>query len=451
MITDMTEGSPSKTLWKFSLPMLLSTVFQQLYNIADSIIAGRYINENALAATGASYPITMLFMAVALGCNIGCCVVISQLFGAKKYGRMKTAVSTSFITFTILSLTLTLIGLIFCNPMLKLLNTPTEIFESSGTYLKIYILGLVFLFLYNISTGIFTALGDSKTPLYFLIVSSLGNIILDIVFVVIFKGGIAGIAWATFLAQGISSILAFTTLNYRLKQIKTTKPSPLFSSEMLHNIALIALPSVLQQSFISIGNLFIQGLINSFGASIIAGYSAAIKLNTFAITSFTTLGNGLSSFTAQNIGAQKLDRVKKGFKAGITMAFCVVIPFFIAYFFFNDAMIGLFIENPTAEALLTGKQFLMIVTPFYIVISIKLVADGVLRGAGAMKSFMIATFSDLILRVVISYILAYWLGAIGIWLSWPIGWSIGTILSYIFYHQGMKHHFSFVKLHEALE
>ena len=451
MITDMTEGSPHQTLWKFSLPMLLSTVFQQLYNIADSIIAGRYINENALAATGASYPITMLFMAVALGCNIGCCVVISQLFGAKKHSKMKTAISTSFITFTILSLILTIIGLVFCNPMLHLLNTPTEIFETSGIYLRIYVLGLVFLFLYNISTGIFTALGDSKTPLYFLVASSLGNILLDIIFVVIFKGGIAGIAWATFLAQGISSILAFTTLIYRLRKVKTNGLSPLFSTQMLHSITLIALPSVLQQSFISVGNLLIQGLINSFGASIIAGYSAAIKLNTFAITSFTTLGNGLSSFTAQNIGAKKLERVQKGFKAGMLLALCVVIPFFVTYFFLNTTMISLFIENPTAQALLTGKQFLMIVTPFYIVISVKLIADGVLRGSGAMKPFMISTFSDLILRVIISYILARCLGPIGVWLSWPIGWLIGAILSYYFYRQGIAHDFSAVKLHEALE
>ncbi len=451
MITDMTEGSPSKTLWTFSFPMLCSTIFQQLYNIADSVIAGRYINENALAATGASYPITMLFMAVALGCNIGCCVVISQLFGAKKYDKMKSAVSTSFITFTLLSLLLTLIGLIFCTPMLRLLNTPTNILESSGTYLRIYILGLIFLFIYNISTGIFTALGDSKTPLYFLVASSLGNILLDIVFVVFLNGGIAGIAWATFLAQGISSILAFITLRRRLKKIDCKKSTPLFSTEMLKSITLIALPSVLQQSFISVGNLFIQGLVNSYGASVIAGYSAAIKLNTFALTSFTTLGNGLSSFTAQNIGAGKLERVKKGFNAGLIMAFCVVIPFFILYFFCNKMMICLFIKSPTTEALLTGKQFLTIVAPFYIIISIKLIADGVLRGAGAMKAFMIATFSDLILRVIISYILSYFLGSIGIWLSWPIGWSIGAILSYIFYVQGIKQSFSFVKLHEALE
>lgn len=451
MITDMTEGSPSKTLWTFSFPMLCSTIFQQLYNIADSVIAGRYINENALAATGASYPITMLFMAVALGCNIGCCVVISQLFGAKKYDKMKSAVSTSFITFTLLSLLLTLIGLIFCTPMLRLLNTPTNILESSGTYLRIYILGLIFLFIYNISTGIFTALGDSKTPLYFLVASSLGNILLDIVFVVFLNGGIAGIAWATFLAQGISSILAFITLRRRLKKRDCKKSTPLFSTEMLKSITLIALPSVLQQSFISVGNLFIQGLVNSYGASVIAGYSAAIKLNTFALTSFTTLGNGLSSFTAQNIGAGKLERVKKGFNAGLIMAFCVVIPFFILYFFCNKMMICLFIKSPTTEALLTGKQFLTIVAPFYIIISIKLIADGVLRGAGAMKAFMIATFSDLILRVIISYILSYFLGSIGIWLSWPIGWSIGAILSYIFYVQGIKQSFSFVKLREALE
>lgn len=437
MIKDMTTGSPSKTLWRFSFPMLLSVIFQQVYNIADSMIAGHYVGEDALAAIGASYPITMIFMAVALGSNIGSSVVISQLFGAKKMEDMKTAITTTFIVSLMVSLCLTIMGLIFCSPIMRLIQTPDNIFNDAKLYLQIYIGGMIFLFLYNICTGVFNALGDSRTPLYFLIGSSIGNIILDLVFVICFNFGVAGVAWATFIAQGISCLLSVMTLWIRLKQIKVSSQHRLFSWYMVGRISRIAIPSILQQSFISVGNLLIQGLINSYGSAIIAGYSSAIKLNTFAITSFTTLGNGVSSFTAQNIGAQKKARIRKGFQSGYMMAVIVVIPFFIAYCFFSQTMLGLFMKQDSVEAVAVGKSFLQIVSPFYMIISAKLIADGVLRGAGAMQYFMISTFTDLILRVILSFALATIWGIIGIWISWPIGWTISMILSCLFYKIGV--------------
>lgn len=436
MVTDMTEGLIFKTLWKFTIPMLLSVMFQQLYNIADSVIAGKFVGVNALAAVGASYPITMLFMAVATGLNIGCSVVISLYFGAKEYSRMKCAVSTSLFGTAGISLFLSVFGLIFCRPLLKLLHTPTDIFADSALYLNIYVLGLLFLFLYNICTGIFTALGDSRTPLYFLIASSVGNIILDLVFVICFELGVAGVAWATFLAQGVSSILAFVTLKKHLIQVQG-KSEKRFSVPMLWKIMEVAVPSILQQSFISVGNLFVQGLVNSFGSTVVAGYSAGMKVNTFAITSFTTLGNGVSSFTAQNIGAGKLKRVSDGWKCGIGLVFCVAIPVFLLFFFVGTPIIQLFVNEGGGDALEVGVRFLRIVSPFYVVISLKLVSDGVLRGSGAMKAFMIATFSDLILRVVLAFVLSHHLGEVGIWMSWPIGWVIGTILSLFFYGFGV--------------
>ena len=201
MIHDLTEGKPAKQLWLFSMPMLLSVVFQQMYNIVDSVVAGQCVGEDALAAVGSSYPITMIFMAIATGMNIGCSVIISQYFGAKKLREMKTAISTSLIAVLGISVILTIGGLAFCHPLLGLLNTPENIFADSRLYLQVYLYGLVFLFLYNICNGIFTALGDSKTPLYFLIASSLGNIALDLLFVIEFKMGVGGVAWATFLCR----------------------------------------------------------------------------------------------------------------------------------------------------------------------------------------------------------------------------------------------------------
>lgn len=436
MMKNLTEGNVEAVLLKFSLPLFISVIFQQMYNIADSVIAGKFAGEDALAAVGASYPITMIFMAIAIGSNIGCSVVISRLFGAKKLEEMKTAISTTIIASFVLSIILTVVGLMFSKKMMIAINTPSNIFDDGALYFRIYIGGFLFLFLYNICTGIYQSLGDSKTPLYFLIGSSLGNIIIAYLFVAKFHWGVAGVAWATFIAQGIACSLSFITLLKRLRKIKISGKVKRFSKEMLVKIGVIAIPSILQQSFISVGNIFIQGIINGYGSSVIAGYSAAIKLNTFAITSFTTLANGLSSFTSQNIGALKYDRIKKGFRAGALLSTVVAVPFFIIFFFFGDLMIKLFLKEQSETALQTGIQFLKIVTPFYFIVSIKLTADGVLRGAGAMNAFMIATFTDLILRVVLAYVLSMEHGTTGIWISWPIGWTVAMILSFTFYTKG---------------
>lgn len=222
MVRNLAEGNVRKTLWQFTLPMFVSVIFQQMYNLADSAIAGKYAGESALAAVGASYPITMIFMAIAVGSNIGCAVVISQYFGGGQYRKMKTAVSTTMIASTVVSLLLTVLGLILSRPLLRAMHTPEDIFYQGDLYLRIYILGLLFLFLYNVSTGVFTSLGDSRTPLYFLIGSSVGNIVLDYIFVAVFGFGVAGVAWATFIAQGLACILAVLFLAQRIVKIQTT-------------------------------------------------------------------------------------------------------------------------------------------------------------------------------------------------------------------------------------
>ena len=441
MNKDLTFGEPRKILWQFALPMFISVIFQQLYNIADSIIVGNFAmhGEEALAAVGASYPITMIFMAIALGCNTGCAVVISQLFGAKKYREMKTAVSTTLLASLVISIVLTIFGLLFSHGMLKMISTPENIFADADAYLKIYIGGFVFLFFYNVVTGIFTSLGDSKTPLYFLIGSSVSNIILDYVFVAMFHWDVAGVAWATFVCQGIACVLALFTLQKRLKSIEVGEKAESFSWPMLKKVMAFAIPSILQQSFVSVGNIFVQNLINRFGSSVIAGYSAAIKINTFAVTCFSTTGNAVSSFTAQNVGAGYYDRVKQGLKSGLLMGLIIGIPFFVSGFFGGGILIKLFMKEQSTVALETGVQFLKIVAPFYFVIPMKLITDGLLRGSGAMRYFMISTFSDLILRVALGYILAVPFGTTGIWMSWPIGWTIGTVLSLWFYKKGVWH------------
>lgn len=436
MNKDLTVGKPETVLWKFCMPLFGSIIFQQLYNIADSFVAGKFIGENALAAVGNSYGITMIFIAFAFGCNIGCSVIVSQLFGAKNYKEMKTAVYTAMIASGILCIFLMLLGLLSCNGLLKVTNTPDNIFANSKLYLDIYIWGFPFLLFYNVATGIFSALGDSKTPFIFLALSSTANVFMDILFVAGFHMGVAGVAWATFLCQGVSGILAIVVVFKRLSKIHIEGKVPVFSSTLLKKIAVIAIPSILQQSFISVGNIVIQGVINGFGTGVMAGYSAAVKLNNLVITSLTTLGNGVSNYTAQNLGAGILDRVKAGFKAGVKMVWMICIPIVVLYLCASDLLIQIFMDEPSETALLSGVYFLKIVPPFYFIISVKLVADGILRGAGLMKEFMVATFTDLVLRVVLAILLSRQFGYMGIWCSWPIGWGIATMLSVWFYKKG---------------
>lgn len=437
MNKDLTVGKPSTVLWRFCLPLFGSIIFQQLYNIADSLVAGKFIGENALAAVGNSYEITLIFIAFAFGCNIGCSVVVSQLFGAKEYRKMKTAVYTALIASAVLCAVLMLAGLFGCGALLRLINTPAEILADSQLYLDIYIWGLPFMFFYNIATGIFSALGDSKTPFLFLAVSSTSNIGMDILFVTAFRMGVAGVAWATFLCQGVSCVLAMAVVLRRLRTVRTEGKVALFSWPLLRKLVTIAVPSILQQSFISVGNIVIQSVINGFGASVIAGYSAAVKLNNLVITSFTTLGNGVSNYTAQNMGAGKPERVRQGYAAGLRLVWMLCVPLVVAYFAAGRWLLYLFMDEPTGMAIETGITFLRILSPFYFVVSAKLVTDGILRGAGLMKQFMAATFTDLLLRVALALVLSRTaLGATGIWLAWPIGWSVATVLSVLFYRAG---------------
>ena len=437
MNKDLTVGNPQTVLWKFCMPLFGSIIFQQLYNIADSLVAGKFVGENALAAVGNSYEITLIFIAFAFGCNMGCSVVVSNLFGAKKYKEMKTAVYTACIFSGFVCILLMLIGILGSGMLLRLIRTPEEVFTDSKLYLDIYAWGLPFVFFYNIATGIFSALGDSKTPFYFLAVSSLSNIAVDIWFVKVFHMGVAGVAWATFLCQGISCILAMIVVFKRLAKIEEKEKAPLFDLTLLEQIVVIAIPSTLQQSFISIGNIIIQSIINGFGAPVMAGYSAAVKLNNLVITSFTTLGNGISNYTAQNLGARKLDRVKQGFGVGIKLVWMLSLPLFLLYFFGGNIVLKLFMDAPTKLAMQTGITYLKILSPFYFVVSAKLVADGILRGSGMMKKFMIATFTDLILRVLLAFCFSRTaLGATGIWCAWPIGWCVAAVLSIGFYYNG---------------
>lgn len=440
MITDLTTGKPSKLIFGFTMPMLASVLFQQMYTLADFIIAGKFVSLDALAAVGVSGMVTFLFMAFATGSNIGISVVISHHFGAKEYDKTKTAVYTSLISMTVLAAAFTVIGLIVSSPLLDAMNTDALIKAPALEYLNIYILGLTFLFLYNVCTGAFSALGDSTTPFIFLAISSISNIILDIVFVVNLKLGVAGVAWATFICQGFASVAALTALLLRLKKFKSEIKGKPFSFTIFKETAKLAVPSILQQSFVSVGNILIMSKVNTFENDFVAAYSSCIKLNTFIINCCMTVGNAVSSYTAQNLGAKKLERIKGGFRSGLMIGEAVVVLAFLIFMIFPEPVIKLFLDTSNPEgiagAVEAGKHYIRIVSPFFVLMTLKITADGVLRGAGAMAEFTSGTFTSLFLRVLFSYILGSVIGQDGIWWAISIGWVLPCAMSYIFYKTG---------------
>lgn len=438
---DLTVGHPFSVMLMFSLPMFVSVVFQQLYNIADSVIAGRYAGEEALAAIGASFPVTMLLMSVCFGCNIGCSIVTSKLFGAKEYDNFCTAIKTSLTTSLICSIVMSVFGIICSSGILKLLGTPDNIFLDSKAYLDIYVYGYIFLFFYNVANGIFNSMGDSVTPLIFLVCSSIGNIVLDVVFVKNMHMGVAGAAWATFIAQGVAGILSMIVLITRIYKLfnKEFKAAKWFDKPSFSMLVKISIPSVLQQAFISVGNLIIQSLVNGFASSVVAGYTAGTKINAFAIVSSVTLGNSMSTYTGQNVGARKFDRIRKGLFYNILINAILVAVLAVVFFVFAKDFISMFLDSNASDlARNTGVEFLRIVTPVYFFMAMKFSSDGALRGLGRMNLFMLSTALDLVLRIIFSYILVIPFGARGIWLAIPVGWIIGGLLSFWFYKISIK-------------
>lgn len=437
MTRDLTVGRAEGLLWKFCLPLFGSILFQQMYNIADSLVAGKFLGEQALAAVGNSYEITLIFLAFATGCNIGCSVLASKLFGAKEFGDLKTAVYTVMLFSVALCGVMMLAGLTCGDLLLRAIGTPEDIFSDSSTYLRIYVLGLPFLFFYNLSNGIFTALGDSRTPFIFLAISSTANVGVDVLFVTVLPLGVAGVAWATFLCQGLSCVAAVAVVFVRFVKIRTDAPVRPFSLPLLAQFLRVALPSVLQQSFVSVGNIFIQKAVNGFGSAVIAGYSAAVKLNSLAINCFFTIGNGISNYAAQNWGAGKLSRLPEGCRAGSKIILTLAIPITLIFVIFPGSLVGLFMRDPSETAMTVGITFLRIVAPFYAVIALKLVLDGIFRGTAHMKQFMIGTFADLVMRVVLAFVLSNFFGSTGIWCAWPVGWALSTLISFWFYRHGV--------------
>lgn len=437
MTKDLTKGSVTKTLLMFALPMLIGNIFQQIYNIADTIIVGRKVGPDAIGAVGVSFPIVFLLIAISMGIGIGCSVIISQLFGAKKMQEIKKASYTALICSLICGLAFTVIGALISRPILELLKTPENIMVMSVEYLKIIFYGSVFVFIYNVSTSIFNALGNSKTPLVFLIISAVLNIVLDLYCIVNLKMGVAGAAYATIFSQGVAALLAALYLLIKLRKLTDEKVDKIFDVDLLKMMSKVAFPSMIQQSFVSIGMLALQGVINTFGSDVVAGFTAACKIDSIAMMPIMNLSNALATFTAQNMGGKKIDRVKSGFKSSIISSLIFSIIIAILIFNFGGVFIGMFLEETSNRAVIDfGVKYLKNISIFYILMAFMFNSGSILRGAGQMKPFMLSTILNMVVRIVFAYVFSETLGVSVIWYSIVVGWLFGGAVSMLAYLSG---------------
>lgn len=457
MLTD----SPGKSLFFFALPMILGNLFQQFYSAVDSIIVGQYVGEDALAAVGASYSLTTVFIMIAIGGGIGASVIISQYLGAGLFRKMKTSVYTALISFLAVSLILGSAGLLLSRNILTALNTPENILSDALLYLDIYFVGLPFLFMYNILSSVFNALGNSKTPLYLLIFSSLFNIVMDLAFVRGLGLGIGGAAAATVLAQGISAVVSFCLLLRALKEYRTESEEAgkdteeknkeawveqkeeerrgrnLFDVQMLGNMIKVAIPSMLQQSIVSIGMLLVQSVVNGYGSSVLAGYTAGTRIESICIVPMIASGNAVSTFTAQNLGAGHPERVKKGYLAAVRMAAVFAVMICLILTFFHGNIINAFLEEGSEPiAFETGNAYLTFIAFFFICIGFKAITDGVLRGAGDVVVFTLANLINLGIRVTVAFALSPVWGVQAVWFAIPMGWTTNFVISFVRYLSG---------------
>jgi putative MATE family efflux protein len=446
---DLTSGNEGKIIFQFAAPMLLGNVFQQLFSVIDAVVVGNYIGKEALAAVGASFPIIFMMVSLIIGLVMGTTVVIAQFFGAKDFVRVKRAIDTMYVYSAIAGVIATAAGLLLAEPMLRLLGLPEEIMPQAVLYLRIYFSGIIIFFGYNGTSAVLRGLGDSKTPLYFLIIATVANIILVLLFVGVFKWGIAGAAYATLLANSIAFILAIYWLNKTHKLIRIAIKGLHFDRQIFRQSIQIGLPTGIQQTFVALGNLALMGIVNTFGTNVIAGYSVASRLDSLAMIPAMSFSQALSTFVGQNIGANKIERIRTGLISTVKMSGAITVVTTTIIVLWGHLIMNLFTTD--SEVIRIGDQYLTIVSIFYILFTLMFIYTGIMRGAGDTLIPMFFTLISLwIIRIPLAYFLAHRIGAEGIWWAIPAGWFIGLSLAFLYYKTGRWKTKAVVKYDENL-
>jgi len=432
---ELTSGNEGRLIFNFAMPMLLGNLFQQLYNIVDTIIVGNILGKEALAAVGASFPIVFTLISLIIGVASGGTIVIAQYFGAGNHNNVKRAIHTMYIFLTIASVVLTLVGIPLTDEIFRLIRLPEEIMPEATTYLAIYLSGLLAFFGFNATSAILRGLGDSKTPLYFLMISTFFNIGFDLLFIVVFQWGIAGAAVATVISQAGAFLTAVFYLHRNHKLIDFNLPNWQFDRKIFWQSLRIGLPTGFQHTFVSLGMMAIMAIVNTFGTNVIAGYAAAIRIDSLAILPAMNFSAALATFVGQNIGAGKSERVRRGLIATLLMSSAVSLVVMAAVILFKYQLIGMFTKDP--EVIRIGAEYLLIVSSFYLLFTVMFKINGVLRGAGDTLIPMFITLASLwIIRIPFAWWFSRSLGETGIWWSVPAGWGVGLLLSFLYYLTG---------------
>lgn len=449
---DLTQGNELKLILRFALPMLLGNLFQQVYSFTDSAIVGKFVGNEALAAVGASFPLIFVLIALAVGVANGINIIISQYFGAKDFAKVKTAIDTMYLFSFIAGILLTFVGLLISEPVFRLINIPEKIMPHALIYFRIYASGFILMFGYYATAGILRGLGDSKTPLYFLIISTILNIGLDLLFVLVWNWGIEGVAIATVISQGFAFLLGAWYLRRKGSIINLHFRTFEFDRTIFRQALRVGLPSGMQQTFVALGGILLFWIVNDFGTNVIAGYSAAMRIDSLASLPAMQLAAALSTFVGQNIGANRIDRVRRGFMLTWWMSTGVSVFVTLMVVLFRTPLMSLFTND--LAVIESGNQYLVIVCAFYIIFSSMFITNGVLRGAGATIIPMFITLISIwILRIPVSYLLSReWtgLGENGIWWGIPAAWAFGALASYAYYLTGKWKKYSVVR-HEEVE
>ncbi len=432
---DLTSGDEGKAIWNFTVPMLIGNVFQQSYNIIDSVIVGRVAGKSALAAVGASFPIIFLLVSLIIGSTTGFSILIAQSFGAKDMAKVRRIVGTTYVFIFIASLGISVAGIIFARDMLELLNTPPEIFSQALLFLRITFSGFIFLFGYISTSALLRGLGDSKTPLYFLIFSAILNAALAVLFVKQFGWGVAGSAWATILAQGTALLAICFYLNRTHEVLRLHILDPVFDRDILIRSLKIGLPSGVQQVMVSAGMMALTRVVNGFGTDAVAAYTAAGRVDMFAVMPAMSLSVAISTFVGQNIGAGRMERVKRGLRNSLYISCLTSVLITLTVVIFGGRLISTF--NPDPVVVTIGSHYLTIVGGFYIVFSAMFVINGALRGAGDTFIPMIVSILSLwLIRIPLSVFLSRSLATDGIWWGTPVAWLCGLAASSAYYYTG---------------
>ncbi|MEG2786322.1 MAG: MATE family efflux transporter [Romboutsia sp.] len=432
---DLTTGHEGKSIFLFTMPMLIGSLFQQLYNTADSIIVGQFIGKDAMAAVSGANPIMFLLTSLLLGISLGFSILISQYYGSKDIVKVKTTIDTTYIFVFISSIIITLIGVTCSGFLLKFMNTPDAVYQQSKSYLTIIFLGTLFSAGYNSVSAILRGLGDSTTPLYFLIIATVLNIILDMLFIIKFDMGIEGVALATIIAQGVSFIVSVIYLNKKHKVLKVKVRGIIYNHDIFKTGLKLGIPSGIQQMLFSFGNMTLQSLVNGYGTSAMAAFGASSRIETFISLPIMNLGAAISTFVAQNMGAGEMERVKKGVKSSLKMSITLSIIVVCIFIIFKEDLISLFNSDP--DVISIGSAYLVTTGPFFIFICISFILSSAIKGAGDSIFAMLSSIVSLWLaRIPAAYLFSNMFGVNGIWMSIPVGWIIGFIITVAYYKKG---------------